>query len=87
MIESHFKKMFAESVKVSKSLSSSVAKGASAIAQNKKIITDKKDAQARLDICNKCKDLDKSLGRCTVCGCFVSLKVKADYESCPMGLW
>lgn len=87
MIEDQFKKLFAETTKVSKSLSQSVTKGAEALIKNKKIISSKQDAKYRLDICNKCKDLDKSLGRCTICGCFVSIKVKADYESCPIGLW
>ena len=87
MIEDQFKKLFAETIKVSRSLSQSTSKGVSAIINNKKIITSKSGAQQRLDECNKCKDLDKSLGRCTVCGCFVSIKVKADYESCPLGKW
>jgi hypothetical protein len=87
MIDEKFKKLFKEAAKVSKSLSQSAAKGVAAISENKKLISTKSEAQSRLDICNKCKDLDKSLGRCTVCGCFVSLKTKADYESCPEGKW
>lgn len=87
MIEEGFKKLFSETIKVSRNLSSSVVKGAEAIANDKKIISTKTTAQSRLDICNKCKDLDKSLGRCEVCGCFVSIKAKIDYESCPLGMW
>ncbi len=87
MIEENFKKLFQETAKISKSLSQSAIKGANAIAENKKIISSKSDAQSRLDVCNKCKDLDKSLGRCTVCGCFVSIKTKVDYETCPVGKW
>ncbi len=87
MIDEKFKKLFKEAAKVSKSLSQSAAKGANAIAENKKIISTKSEAQSRLDVCNKCKDLDKSLGRCTICGCFVSLKAKMDYETCPAGKW
>jgi hypothetical protein len=87
MIEENFKKLFQETAKISKSLSQSAIKGANAIAENKKIISSKSDAQSRLDVCNKCKDLDKSLGRCTVCGCFVSIKTKVDYETCPIGKW
>jgi hypothetical protein len=83
----NFSNLFKEAAKVSKSLASSAAKAGVAIADGKPIIAQKNKSQERLDVCNKCKDLDKSLGRCTVCGCFVSAKVKADYESCPLGKW
>jgi hypothetical protein len=83
----NFSNLFKEAAKVSRSLASSAAKAGAAIADGKPIIAQKNKSQERLDVCNKCKDLDKSLGRCTVCGCFVSAKVKADYESCPSGKW
>lgn len=83
----NFGNLFKEAAKVSRSLSGSVAKAGSAIANGKPIIAQRNKAQERLDICSKCKDLDKNLGRCTICGCFVSAKVKADYESCPANKW
>jgi hypothetical protein len=83
----NFSNLFKEAAKVSRNLASSAAKAGVAIADGKPIIAQKNKSQERLDVCNKCKDLDKSLGRCTVCGCFVSAKVKADYESCPSGKW
>jgi hypothetical protein len=83
----NFGNLFKEAAKVSRNLSGSVVKAGSAIAHGKPIIAQKDKAQERLDVCNKCKDLDKNLGRCTICGCFVSVKVKADYESCPANKW
>ena len=83
----NFSNLFKEAEKVSKSLRSSAAKAGVAIAQGKPIVAQKDKAKERLDICSKCKDLDKNLGRCTLCGCFVAAKVKADYESCPSRKW
>lgn len=83
----NFNNLFKEAAKVSRSLVSSATKAGSAIANGKPIIAQEDKAKDRLDVCNKCKDLDKNLGRCTVCGCFVVAKIKADYESCPLGKW
>ena len=83
----NFSNLFKEAEKVSKSLRSSAAKAGVAIAQGKPIVAQKNKAKERLDICSKCKDLDKILGRCNLCGCFVSAKARADYESCPSGKW
>ena len=83
----NFSNLFKEAAKMSKSLAGSAVKAGAAISNGKPIIAQKNKAQQRLDICNKCKDLDKNLGRCTLCGCFVAAKVKADYESCPSGKW
>jgi len=41
----------------------------------------------RWEICNRCEFLTKSLKRCQKCGCFMALKVKFDYASCPKGKW
>lgn len=87
MVSDNFKNLFNETIKVSKSLSSSTSKAVKAIADNKQIISPKLDAQKRLDICNKCPSLDKSGGRCEECGCFVTVKVKLDFESCPLKKW
>ena len=87
MISDNFKNLFKESLKASKSLSSAASKAAKAVIDNKQIISPKLDAQKRLDICNKCPSLDKSGGRCEECGCFVTVKVKLDFESCPLKKW
>lgn len=83
----NFSNLFKEAEKISKSLRSSAAKAGVAITQGKPIVAQKDKAKERLDICSKCKDLDKILGRCNLCGCFVSAKARADYESCPSGKW
>jgi len=87
MVSDNFKNLFKESVKVSKSLSSTAAKAVKAVVDNKQIISPKLNAQKRLDICNKCPSLDKSGGRCSECGCFVTIKVKMDFEQCPLQKW
>jgi len=63
------------------------SKGVSAVVNEKKIISDQLSAEKRLDICNRCPHLEKKMGRCDLCGCFVSLKVKLDFETCPAGKW
>lgn len=83
----NFSNLFKEAAKVSKNLTTSAVKAGAAISNGKPIVAQKSKAQERLEVCNKCKDLDKDLGRCTICGCFVSMKVKADYESCPVNRW
>lgn len=83
----NFSNLFKEAAKMSKGLAGSAVKAGVAFSNGKPIIAQKNKAQHRLDVCNKCKDLDKNLGRCTLCGCFVAAKVKADYESCPSGKW
>lgn len=83
----NFSNLFKEAAKASRSLKLSAAKAGVAIAQGRPIIAEKDKAKERLDICSKCKDLDKILGRCNLCGCFVAAKARADYESCPSGKW
>jgi hypothetical protein len=39
----------------------------------------------RVDLCNKCRHLEKT--RCTVCGCFIALKAGLKAEKCPMRKW
>lgn len=87
MVSEHFKNLFKESLKVSKSLSNSASKAAKAISHNKQIVSPELEAKKRLDICSKCQFLDKNGGRCTECGCFVIIKVKMDFESCPLDKW
>ena len=87
MISDNFKKLFDEGLKISKSLSSSIGKASNAIASKKQIISFQQEAKRRLDICNKCEFLNKEFGRCEHCGCFVTAKVKLDFESCPISKW
>ena len=39
----------------------------------------------RLEICNHCDRLNK--GRCSECGCFVSVKAAWESEECPLKKW
>jgi len=82
-----FNALFNEAKKIRKNLASSASKGVSAVVNEKKIISDQLSAEKRLDICNQCPHLEKKMGRCDICGCFVSLKVKLDFETCPAGKW
>jgi len=44
-------------------------------------------ALTRLQICNPCDKLDPVTRQCSICTCFVSLKVQYKNESCPLGKW
>ena len=44
-------------------------------------------ASARLDVCNGCEFLLKKTNTCKKCGCFMTLKVKLENASCPIGKW
>jgi hypothetical protein len=45
------------------------------------------DAQARLDICEKCPELVGLAKQCKQCGCVMTLKVKLKNAKCPLGKW
>ena len=49
--------------------------------------TDAEIASARLDVCNGCEFLFKKTNTCKKCGCFMTLKVKLENASCPIGKW
>lgn len=87
MVSDNFKFLFNESVKVSKSLSGSLIKATNSIATNKKLTSTKDKAKARIEICNRCNLFNKNSGRCEECGCFITIKVKMDFEQCPLGKW
>jgi len=44
-------------------------------------------ASARLAICNNCDELDLITRQCKKCWCFVGLKVRWQYEKCPLNRW
>jgi|APGre2960657373_1045057.scaffolds.fasta_scaffold584835_1 uncharacterized paraquat-inducible protein A len=87
MINDQFKHLFQETVRVSKGLSSTAAKATQAIVAKERMISPEQNAKHRLSICNACEFLIKKTGRCGQCGCFVSLKVKLNFEECPIGKW
>ena len=42
--------------------------------------------EQRLAHCNQCEFYTK-LNFCSKCNCFMPVKVKLAYKSCPIGLW
>lgn len=44
-------------------------------------------AASRLDICKKCEAFDPQLNICTVCACYMPIKVKLEKAECPMEKW
>lgn len=49
--------------------------------------SDKDLVEQRLDICRECKYLNKTLMKCTKCGCFMKLKSTLHQAKCPVGKW
>lgn len=45
-----------------------------------------KNSSDRLAICKICTHL-KSINRCELCGCFVNIKTRIFWASCPIGKW
>lgn len=44
-------------------------------------------ASERLDICKQCPKLQQGLNVCTLCGCFMNIKVRIYSSHCPLGKW
>lgn len=82
-----FEFLMKEGAKIKQSLSKTLETGIEAFRDNKKITSTSDNTKQRLNICNKCPNLSKNSGRCDMCGCFVHLKVRLDFESCPAGKW
>lgn len=49
-------------------------------------IATKEVFEARLKICNDCQYKTKDW-RCSQCGCYLSVKARAESEKCPVGKW
>lgn len=46
-----------------------------------------KIAESRMSICNSCEHLYKPASTCRKCGCFMTLKTKLKFASCPINKW
>jgi hypothetical protein len=46
-----------------------------------------KKAKERLEICNSCEHLDKTMVTCKKCGCFMKLKTLFPDSKCPEEKW
>ena len=71
-----------------KQISNFVLSVANAIAnaiKSGKIVASKESISKRIEMCKKCRHL--SGNRCSVCGCFVNIKVGINGEKCPLNHW
>jgi len=52
-------------------------------------LTDEVEADRRMAICKSCEHfkLTACSMRCSLCGCFLSAKLRLKSESCPIGMW
>jgi recombinational DNA repair protein RecR len=50
------------------------------------MFVDKETAQSRINHCKKCTNYTLT-GQCSLCLCFMRLKVRMKNESCPDGKW
>lgn len=55
--------------------------------QNGEILSGDEKIDFRINVCYNCKCLDKETSRCSLCGCFMKVKVKLDAAKCPIGKW
>jgi len=63
----------------------SVANVLAAAATSGKIAVDRSVVERRVAVCQVCPHLNGN--RCTVCGCFISLKAGLNGASCPLNKW
>lgn len=72
----------------SKQITNFVLSVANAIAnavKSGKIVAPEATISKRISVCNSCRHLDGN--RCTVCGCFVTIKTGIASEKCPLNQW
>ena len=51
------------------------------------VLADDAKVDTRMELCAGCKSFDKDSARCSLCGCFMKLKVRLDASKCPVGKW
>ncbi len=44
-------------------------------------------SEKRLNLCKICKKFEPKYQRCSVCGCFMTLKTNLEAANCPLGIW
>lgn len=52
-----------------------------------KMITDKITANERYRVCKECDKFINLTKQCSICKCFMPLKVRLAFEECPKGKW
>lgn len=68
-----------------KNVALSLADAAAYALQNGKIKAADHEIEKRIKTCQACQHLDAN--RCSVCGCFISLKTGIASERCPIKKW
>lgn len=63
----------------------SVANAVANAIKTGKVVAPKEVIAKRIGICQNCRYL--SVNRCSICGCFVSIKTGVDGEKCPLNHW
>lgn len=56
-------------------------------AQGLPVLVSTEEGFKRLSICESCEYLDKSIYRCSQCGCFMKSKTQLASASCPLNKW
>ncbi len=56
------------------------------IASGLRLSSDETQASRRA-ICEGCPEFDREHGRCKICRCFISMKVRLPAEACPLSKW
>ena len=51
------------------------------------ILTSDEKANTRIQICSRCPCLAKDSSRCSLCGCFMTVKVRLEASKCPASKW
>lgn len=51
------------------------------------MFVEKEKAFERLAICNTCPELIKATWTCKECGCFMKVKARLGFASCPLDKW
>ena len=85
--ETHKKKQYPSIWKQAKNLATTATTAAKDAVQGKPILASEEVKKSRYDTCSACSSFDKEEGRCTECGCFMSVKTGLLSAKCPLDKW
>jgi hypothetical protein len=51
------------------------------------VMASEETANKRIETCESCEFLDKTIYRCLKCGCMMKFKAKVEAAKCPIGKW
>ncbi len=46
-----------------------------------------KGGEERYQVCKQCEDFDSETKKCNICMCYMPLKTKLPFQSCPKDKW